>query len=94
MALPVIFCTVWAAAWALLFRHRQLPEGAWRLNQFLVTPLGLLLTFRTQQSITRFNGAVESWSKISSCCRSLSRHLFYQDQRVPLAPSRKAHSIL
>lgn len=34
-----------------------------RLNQFLVTPLGLLLTFRTQQSITRFNGAVDLWSK-------------------------------
>ena len=56
-----------------------------RLNQFLVTPLGLLLTFRTQQSITRFNGAVDLWSKVSSACRTLSRALFYQDARIPLA---------
>ena len=54
-----------------------------RLNQFLVTPLGLLLTFRTQQSIARFNEAVTNWGKISSLCRSLSRTLFYHDERVP-----------
>ena len=56
-----------------------------RLNQFLVTPLGLLLTFRTQQSIARFNEAVTNWGKISSVCRSLSRALFYHDARVPRA---------
>ncbi|CAE7194491.1 unnamed protein product [Symbiodinium sp. KB8] len=84
VAMPVAVCTIWAACCAAIssWRH-SLPESAWRLNQFLVTPLGLLLTFRTQQSIARFNEAVTNWGKISSLCRSLSRTLFYHDERVP-----------
>ncbi|CAE7664382.1 unnamed protein product [Symbiodinium sp. CCMP2592] len=84
VAMPVAVCTIWAACCAAIssWRH-SLPESAWRLNQFLVTPLGLLLTFRTQQSIARFNEAVTNWGKISSLCRSLSRTLFYHDDRVP-----------
>ncbi|CAE7724277.1 unnamed protein product [Symbiodinium pilosum] len=84
VARPVAVCTAWAACCAAISKcHHALPESAWRLNQFLVTPLGLLLTFRTQQSIARFNEAVTNWGKISSVCRSLSRALFYHDARVP-----------
>ncbi|CAL1164731.1 unnamed protein product [Cladocopium goreaui] len=84
VAMPVVICTLWAMVCAAVSSRHHLAEGAWRLNQFLVTPLGLLLTFRTQQSITRFNGAVDLWSKVSSACRTLSRALFYQDARIPL----------
>lgn len=84
VAMPVLICTLWAMVCAAVSSKHHLAEGAWRLNQFLVTPLGLLLTFRTQQSITRFNGAVDLWSKVSSACRTLSRALFYQDARIPL----------
>eukprot|EP00435_Cladocopium_sp_Y103_P055268 s992_g18.t1 len=83
IAMPVVICTIWAMVCAAVSSRHHLAEGAWRLNQFLVTPLGLLLTFRTQQSITRFNGAVDLWSKVSSACRTLSRALFYQDARIP-----------
>ncbi|CAJ1334134.1 unnamed protein product [Effrenium voratum] len=84
VAVPVGICTAWAAICAVVATRYQLAEGAWRLNQFLVTPLGLLLTFRTQQSITRFNIAVDLWSKLSSVCRSLSRAMFYQaPEKIP-----------
>ncbi|CAE7348112.1 unnamed protein product [Symbiodinium natans] len=90
VAMPVGVCTAWAACCAAFSSwHHALPDTAWRLNQFLVTPLGLLLTFRTQQSIARFNEAVTNLGKISSVCRSLSRALFYHDERVPREIHRK-----